>query len=308
MFCPECGKPNDISAKFCLSCGSSISNVQVTNTSEDLYRAVIGPNNQDYYLRQFEHFDQEGKVSFKWHWPAFFITFYWLLYRKMWINALIYLLLPFILMIPFGVISVIAGNFKDIVDSLSNITYFIVIFLIYPMYANALYYKHCKNKIKQIESSSHDAQRKIGELSGIGGTSNVVFLLLLIFPIIAIIGILAAIAIPAYQDYTTRVKLAQVMVVGDSAEIAFSRYYQEHQKIPANLVDAGFMEKLPPFIEKVSVDQQTGSLNIVMANGALMGKTLQLVPSIQSDKPITWTCMSQDIQDRYLSRACRQKQ
>lgn len=50
----------------------------------------IGHRTQDYYLKRFEQFDKQGYLSPKWHWAAFFITFPWLLYRKRYMDAIVY--------------------------------------------------------------------------------------------------------------------------------------------------------------------------------------------------------------------------
>ena len=50
----------------------------------------IGQRTQNYYLKRFAEFDQQGYLSPKWHWAAFFITFPWLLYRKRYMDALVY--------------------------------------------------------------------------------------------------------------------------------------------------------------------------------------------------------------------------
>ncbi len=50
----------------------------------------VGHRSQSYYLKRFEQFDKQGYLSPKWHWAAFFITFPWLLYRKRYMDALVY--------------------------------------------------------------------------------------------------------------------------------------------------------------------------------------------------------------------------
>ncbi|WP_435979078.1 DUF2628 domain-containing protein [Psychrobacter sp. DM4] len=50
----------------------------------------IGQRTQKYYLQRFEQFDIQGYLSPKWHWAAFFITFPWLLYRKRYMDAIVY--------------------------------------------------------------------------------------------------------------------------------------------------------------------------------------------------------------------------
>ena len=50
----------------------------------------IGHRSQHYYLKRFERFDAQGYLSPKWHWAAFFVTFPWLLYRKRYMDAIVY--------------------------------------------------------------------------------------------------------------------------------------------------------------------------------------------------------------------------
>ena len=50
----------------------------------------ISHRSQRYYLKRFEQFDQQGYLSPKWHWAAFFVTFPWLLYRKRYMDAIVY--------------------------------------------------------------------------------------------------------------------------------------------------------------------------------------------------------------------------
>ncbi len=57
---------------------------------KQLDKWFIGNRTQRYYLKRFEQFDQQGYLSPKWHWAAFFITFPWLLYRKRYMDAIVY--------------------------------------------------------------------------------------------------------------------------------------------------------------------------------------------------------------------------
>jgi len=57
---------------------------------KQLDKWFIGHRSQHYYLKRFEQFDQQGYLSPKWHWAAFFMTFPWLLYRKRYMDAIVY--------------------------------------------------------------------------------------------------------------------------------------------------------------------------------------------------------------------------
>ena len=64
---------------------------QLTPTKrQQLDKWFIGHRSQRYYLKRFEQFDQQGYLSPKWHWAAFFITFPWLLHRKRYMDAIVY--------------------------------------------------------------------------------------------------------------------------------------------------------------------------------------------------------------------------
>lgn len=50
----------------------------------------IGHRSQRYYLKRFSEFDQAGKLYARWNWAAFFMTFGWLLYRKRYLDCVVY--------------------------------------------------------------------------------------------------------------------------------------------------------------------------------------------------------------------------
>lgn len=318
MFCSQCGTSNDNSAKFCSGCGSSLvttkdSNVEVRTfvKSDDFYKAIIGSKSQNYYLPIFKRFDDNGKIGISWNWAAFFITFYWLLYRKMWLNALIYFLLPYLGLIPLSIIAAIAESNNSagmaIIAGLGYLIYFLALFILPPLYANALYYKHCQKKIAETKATSNDTQRQLGELAGKGGTSNIAAILIGLVVIFAVIGVLAAISIPAYQDYVMRSRLVQAISVSHPATETVSQYVYQHQTVPNSLSEAGFTTPLPHSIKNMTIDSQNGVITVLMAEGSIKDKSLLWIPSIENEQ-IVWVCTSYDIPQRYLPSQCKQQQ
>jgi Tfp pilus assembly protein PilE len=315
MFCPACGVSHDESAKFCPGCGTALhqaaKSVPLHQPASDnldaYYKAIIGPKRQSYYLEQFARFDSKGGAGISWHWPAFFATFYWFLYRKMWRNAIIYFFLPYIVMFAVGVLAGLSGHSGGSFVFVAYILYTLGIFLFPPMYANALYYKHCQEKIKESRATSPEVQRQLGELTGKGGTSGVILIFLLVFVVIAVIGILAAIAIPQYQEYVTRANTTEAVATGKRAADSVSAYYKQNQTVPANLAQTGFVDPLPSSVNRLEINNQDGTISITMAGGLLTGKSILLVPSLDANRNVIWTCMSKDIQDRQLPIQCRQK-
>ncbi|MGA8864304.1 MAG: pilin [Gallionella sp.] len=317
MYCPKCGVANDDTATFCKACGEVLplpagkfqkaqGGSGVPTGIEAYYKAVLGPKNQYYYLDRFARFDAEGKTSATWHWPAFFVTFYWLLYRKMWLAALGYFFLPSLLFwLVRGIMAAATHGPAYMLVGAWNLVYSAGILFLPPMYANALYYNHCKKKIAAARAASADTQMQLGELSDRGGTSNIAIIILLFFVFFAFLGIVAAVAIPAYQDYTTRARVAQAYELGRSAEESVGNYCKRNQTLPGNLGEAGFAASLPPSVSGISMDTRNGTLTIIMKGAIIDGKSLELEPALDENKQLYWHCMSPDLQDRYLPRACR---
>lgn len=83
----------------------------------------------------------------------------------MWLDAFLYPLLCFLILL---VDAALHFGFK---------LYLICIFVLPSIYANALYYHHCKEKILSVKASSPDLKRQLDELSGKGGTSLVIALI-----------------------------------------------------------------------------------------------------------------------------------
>lgn len=317
MFCSKCGSANDDVANFCVKCGyalpladhaASISPVQADEpvSDEEYYKAVLGPKNQDYYLNHFSRFDDERKISPTWNWSAFLVTFYWLLYRKMWRNAAIYFFFPYALMILFWIVGAVAGGAVGIVVSLGYFAYFAAIFVVVPMYANGLYYMQCQKTIEAVRSTTQGTQRQLGELAGKGGTSHAAYIFIMVVTAVAVLGILAAIAIPAYQDYTAKARMSQALTVGRAATEYVDNYFSQYRSIPRNLDAADFMSSLPPYVREVSVDNQAGTISVTMTGAAAIeGKSLKFVAALDGGDHLSWTCMSEQIQDRYLPQECR---
>ena len=132
----------------------------------------IGPNAEK-YIKNFREFNVAGveRFSFTWHWPAFFVSFFWLLYRKLYIWAL---LAFFLSNIP------VAGFF---------------LMIGYGITGNYLYYKHAKKKITELKLQQSPSELS-ETLRQIGGVNQWVKTLVIVLLIILILGILAAILIP----------------------------------------------------------------------------------------------------------------
>ena len=68
------------------------------------------------------------------------------------------------------------------------------------------------------------------------------FTLIELMIVVAIIGILAAIAIPAYQDYTIRAQVSEGLNLSGGAKAAVTEYFQDRGALPTNNAEAGLAQ------------------------------------------------------------------
>ena len=125
---------------------------------------------------------------------------------------------------------------------------------------------------------------------------------------IAIIGILAAIAIPAYQDYTVRARVAGALSDAAGIKTGVADYYSKNQEWPASLLDLGY--------DAQSVTTTDGSYTIgvyeagvvAIALGAdALGESQYLVlePYVE-EGAVAWVCYGQNANPAHLPSACRE--
>jgi len=131
------------------------------------------------------------------------------------------------------------------------------------------------------------------------------FTLIELMIVVAIIGILAAIAIPAYQDYTVRTKISEGLSLAGGAKAAVAETFQSTGSWPtsnaaAGLATAGSISGNN--VSQVAVGAN-GVITITYTGAPIGGSTITLRPT-DATGSITWACAS-TIADKYLPAQCR---
>ncbi|EMS4860373.1 pilin, partial [Neisseria gonorrhoeae] len=121
------------------------------------------------------------------------------------------------------------------------------------------------------------------------------FTLIELMIVIAIVGILAAVALPAYQDYTARAQVSEAILLAEGQKSAVTEYYLNNGKWPENNGDAGVAS--PPsdikgkYVKQVEV--KNGVVTAEMAstgvNKEIQGKKLSLWAK-REDGSVKWFC------------------
>ena len=136
------------------------------------------------------------------------------------------------------------------------------------------------------------------------------FTLIELMIVVAIIGILAAIALPAYQDYTIRTQVTEGMTLGSGAKTAVGEFYDNYGTLPSNNASAGLAasgEIEGKYV--VSVDASGGVITATYgndANAAIAGDVLIISPITHAGS-LEWVCggTGTDVLAKYRPASCR---
>ena len=147
------------------------------------------------------------------------------------------------------------------------------------------------------------------------------FTLIELMIVVAIIGILAAVALPAYQDYTIRARVSEAVLATSQCRTAISEIYQTSRaaSIGANNWGCGEGTTSTQYVASVATDDD-GVITVTTSSEASLttnaqGKTLTLTPTNAAGTALTYSpsgiqvggfkCAPGSMPAKYLPGSCR---
>ncbi|HFC7621877.1 TPA: pilin [Neisseria meningitidis] len=120
------------------------------------------------------------------------------------------------------------------------------------------------------------------------------FTLIELMIVIAIVGILAAVALPAYQDYTARAQVSEAILLAEGQKSAVTEYYLNHGEWPKNNTSAGVATSADikgKYVKEVEVAKGviTATMLSTGVNKEIQGKKLSLWAKRQAGS-VKWFC------------------
>ena len=133
------------------------------------------------------------------------------------------------------------------------------------------------------------------------------FTLIELMIVVAIIAILAAIALPAYQDYTKRARVSEAVSLVAGAKSAVAEYYSNENAWPSSNTDAGLETSTNikgKGVSSVAVAGQ-GVITATLTDKVITGGTLTFTPN-DNQGSVSWVCSyGNGVQAKWVPTECR---
>jgi len=139
------------------------------------------------------------------------------------------------------------------------------------------------------------------------------FTLIELMIVVAIIGILAAIAIPAYQDYTIRAQVSEGLSLADGVKTPAVEYFTNTGNWPANGTGgvaqaASYVGNYVSGITLSAVSGGVGTITVAYnqakTNAAIQKDTLVL-SAVNNNGSVSFVCTSPNMPQKYLPSSCK---
>lgn len=136
------------------------------------------------------------------------------------------------------------------------------------------------------------------------------FTLIELMIVVAIIGILAAIAIPAYQDYTIRSQVSEGASLADGAKTAVAEFYNSTGRLAGNNASAGMASAgsiVGKYVASVSAASGQITAHYGLASNTKITSSALVYSAITHAGSISWSCTNAatTVLNKYRPQVCR---
>lgn len=135
------------------------------------------------------------------------------------------------------------------------------------------------------------------------------FTLIELMIVIAIVGILAAVALPAYQDYTIRARISEPLALLGEAKTSLTEYFIANGTLPANATAAGIRSVIGTDLVSTMGVSSTGNITVTLTSDPALGPAANgsiIFSNMGTGSgTIVYKCIAGTIIPKYLPANCR---
>lgn len=122
---------------------------------------------------------------------------------------------------------------------------------------------------------------------------------------IAIAGVVAAIAIPAYEDYTTRAQVSEGLALSAPLKAEISEFHQQYGRFPDSAEAMSLYSPAAKYTMSIIVEPDTGVLIVTYDEEVASGGQVFLTPELSSTGSLVWNCGG-TFEEKHMPAACRE--
>jgi len=272
-----------------------------------LYRLTVGPN-ADHYGARFLAYEKAGKPLASWNWPAFLAAPLWAAYRRLWIPALVFALLPLAGVMAFMSVSGAVDRAIGSWAMFALLLIWIIPGAIAASCADYLVYRRVRAQAlaaeretaNPVEAATRAASS--GSVSWYGAAAGVAGMAL----------IAAAVShdlVGAWREHVVRDQIVATLAAVRSLEQEVESTWMTARLVPSQLTALSRESVVRSIVEEVNVSPENGRLRVRFGATLpeLSGKTILLAPVRTAQQQVRWLCVPVDITPQFLPPECRRR-
>ncbi|MDO4896208.1 MAG: DUF2628 domain-containing protein [Moraxella sp.] len=268
----------------------------------------IGHRSQSYYLKRFRQFDEAGKLHGRWHWSAFVATFGWLMYRKRYLDCLVYCIAGWSF-IKLNVVIILAmceflfvGRLPDAHQMYVRLAIGVAVWLFWAgmvaRWADAYYYRMARREIADaVQMYPFDKEAQKTHLTQHGQTS--LLGLATAFGIFgAILGIIALQFVPLIAMQKEQQTIYESYRMASSVKQRVAQIYQTTGSCPVGLPVGADHQKVSLEVVGQVAGRDSDCAVVATISGAtypvryLNGRNLVMYHTKNPDGTSLWRCQT----------------
>jgi len=272
-----------------------------------LFRIAVGPS-ADYYAPRFLKYEKTGRGAPGWHWPSFWLPSVWAFYRKLWVEGILFALLPVAGAFAFAALSPRIDNVPVPWLLAAALAIWLLPGVIPALLANSLLYHRVRKLVRRAEASSPSAAQAASDLGKRAPVSLSSAILLGGGAVLLAASLVEPGVRGAYFEHAVRAKVSAALASVRPLQQQVEENWARLRAIPRSLdVDSLRLQAAAAFFDEVSFRPANGRLRLALGSSIpeLFGHSILLAPAVDPAQRIQWMCIPIDIPAKYLPKECR---